>query len=167
MKISFARTQPAKERFATKLAIMKIITSGLMIVVLTSGAILCKAQSSLPPTAVTAAFAKLFPDAQKASWNEKINNYTVFFLIKDRKCEAKFDKEGSWMSTEQALPLDSLPRQINDAFNHSSYADWHLAASYDLSSPGVPIQYHLVITKSDLGRRILFFSNDGKLLADH
>ncbi len=109
----------------------------------------------------------MFPDAAKADWKEKLNNFTVFFTVKDRKCEAKFAKDGGWMSTEETLALDSLPRQISEAFKQSRYAEWRLSSCYALSLPATATQYHLVVTKDDMSRKILFFSNDGKLLADH
>lgn len=146
---------------------MKTLTSFLMTIALASGAVVCNAQSNLPPSAVMATFDKFFPDAGNARWNEKTNNFTVYFTIKDRKCEAKFGKDGSWMCTEESLPLDSLPRQVDDVFKQSKYGDWQLSSCYSLNLPGTVTQYHLVVTKNGMGRKILFFSNDGKLLAEH
>jgi hypothetical protein len=108
----------------------------------------------------------MHPAATNLDWKEKINNFTAFFDLGGRKCEAKFDKSGGWLSTEETIPLDSLPRPVQDAFKASKYADWKETSAYSIRSSEGSTQYHLVVSGSDAGRKILFFSPDGKLLAD-
>ena len=39
------------------------------------------AQTKQPPTVIADTFAKMFPEANKVEWKEKINNFTAFFRI--------------------------------------------------------------------------------------
>jgi len=125
------------------------------------------AQTKQSPPAVNDVFAKMFPGAQDVEWRDKITNFTAYFTINSRKCEAKFEKNGGWLSTEETLPWDSLPRPVQDSFKMCKYADWQGVSAYSLQSAQESIQYHLVVKKSNLGRRILFFSPEGKLVRDH
>jgi hypothetical protein len=125
------------------------------------------AQTGRPPAAITDTFAKMFPTASNVDWEEKTNNFTVFFNLKDRKCEAKFTKTGGWLSTEETIALDSLPHPVRDAFKASKYADWNETSAYCIRTGERAPEFHLVVSRSDLGRKILFFSPDGKLLKDH
>jgi hypothetical protein len=125
------------------------------------------AQTSQPPSATAHLFTKMFPNATKVDWKEKTNNYTAFFNVNDQKCEAKFAKTGGWLSTEETIPLDSLPLPVQNAFKSSQYGDWNETSAYCIRSADGTSQYHLVLTKSNMGRKILFYSQEGKLLADH
>ncbi len=125
-----------------------------------------QAQSNQPPAAITDIFTKMFPTATKVDWKEKTSNFTAFFNLNDRKCEAKFAKTGGWLNTEETISLDSLPRPVREAFKAGKYADWNETSAYSIRSVEGTTQYHLVISRSDMGRKILFFSSDGNLLAD-
>ena len=145
---------------------MKKMYTWILAIWLTMATTSVMAQTSRPPAAITDTFAKMVPTAVNVDWKEKINNFTVFFNLKDRKCEAKFTKTGGWLSTEEPIALDSLPYPVRDAFKASKYADWNETSAYCIrSGEGAP-EFHLVVSRSDLGRKILFFSLDGKLLAD-
>jgi hypothetical protein len=78
-----------------------------------------------------------------------------------------FEKTGGWLSTEQSLQWDSLPHPVLDSFRLSKYANWNKTSAFSLRSSEAPLQYHVVVTKNDLGRRILLFSPDGKLITAH
>ena len=138
----------------------------LLTIALNLTAIAAIAQNNLPPAATTDIFAKMYPAAANVDWKEKTNNFTAFFNLDGRKCEAKFAKDGGWLNTEETIALDSLPRPVQDAFKASKYADWKEASAYSIRSSEGTTQYHLVVSRSDAGRKILFFSLDGKLLAD-
>jgi hypothetical protein len=124
------------------------------------------AQTNQPPPMISDAFAKMFPTATSVDWKEKTNNFTAFFNLKDRKCETKFAKTGEWLNTEETIALDSLPQPIQDGFKTCKYADWKANSAYSVQSSDGTTQYHIVATRADLGRKILFFGPDGKLLAD-
>jgi hypothetical protein len=125
------------------------------------------AQSNHPPSAIADVFVKMFPTAAKVDWKEKTTNFTAFFDLNDRKCEAKFAKSGEWLNTEETMQWDSLPQPIKDGFKSSKYADWKETSAFSVQSSDGTMQYHVVATSTDMGRKILFFSQGGKLLSDH
>jgi len=108
----------------------------------------------------------MFPDASGVQWRDKINNFAAFFKINGAQCEAKFSPTGDWISTEEAIQWDSLPPLVMDSLRSSKYADWKGMSAFILQLPGGKTQYHVVVTKSDLGRKLLIFSSNGQLLAD-
>jgi hypothetical protein len=124
------------------------------------------AQSSQPPPAVAEVFTKMFPTARNVDWKEKTANFTAFFNLNDRKCEAKFAKAGNWLNTEETITWDSLPRPVQEAFKASKYAEWNPVSAYSIRSGEGTAEFHLVVSKIDQSRKILFFNPDGKLLAD-
>jgi len=123
-----------------------------------------RTQTNQPPAVLTSAFAKMFPDASKIEWREKTDNFTVFFNRSDRKCEAKFAKTGEWLSTEEPVAWDSLPHPVLETFKSSTYAAWEKNTAYAIRSSDGSTKFHLVVSRSDLGRKILFFTPDGKLI---
>src|SRR5271170_3411863 len=129
--------------------------------------ICCLGQERPTPSEVTSAFSKMFPDASDVQWRDKINNFAAFFNLKGARCEAKFAPTGSWISTEEAIQWDSLPPMVTDSLKSCKYSDWKGTSAYILRLSGGMTQYHVVVTKSDLGRKILFFNTNGQLLADH
>ena len=146
---------------------MKIKYLLLLAIGICLGTLVVSAQTKPTPPAVNEVFTKMFPDAKDVEWRDKISNFTAYFTINSRKCEAKFEKNGGWLSTEETLQWDSLPDQVLDSFKLSKYADWKRLSAYSLRSAEATTQYHLVVTKNNMGRRILFFSSEGKLVRDH
>jgi hypothetical protein len=127
----------------------------------------CMGQARPTPTGVTSNFNKMFPEASDVQWKDKIDNFAAFFNIRGVRCEAKFTPTGSWICTEEAIQLDSLPPMVTDSLKSCKYADWKGLSAYILRLSDGMTQYHVVVTKNDLGRKILFFSPNGQLLADH
>jgi len=127
----------------------------------------CLGQSKPTPAEVTNTFSKMFPDASDVQWRDKITNFSAFFNVKGTRCEAKFTPAGSWISTEKAIQWDSLPPLVTDSLKSCKYGDWKATSAYILQLSGGTTQYHLIVTKSDRGRKILFFNPNGQLLADH
>ena len=129
--------------------------------------ILCLGQARPTPAGVTTTFNKMFPDVSDVQWKDKITNFSAFFNIKGIRCEAKFTPAGSWISTEEAIQWDSLRPLVTDSLKSCKYADWKGTSAYILQLSGGMTQYHIVVTRSDMGRKILFFAPNGQLLADH
>jgi hypothetical protein len=119
------------------------------------------------PAEVTSTFSKMFPDAANVMWRDKIINFCAYFNVKDIKCEAKFSPDGKWLSTEKSIHWDSLPPFVTDSLKTGKYADWKGTSAFILQSAAGMTQYHVVVTNSDLGRKILFFNENGQLLSDH
>lgn len=123
------------------------------------------AQTKQPPLVISNEFGKMFPAAQNADWVDKTDHFTVFFSLAGKKCEAKFSTTGDWLSTEMPVSLDSLPRPLQDSLKVCGYSNWAASSAYVFRFAKEPTQYHVVMTKPDQGRKILFFSPEGKLLA--
>ena len=128
---------------------------------------LSRGQAVAAPPGVTNGFAKMFPDATNVQWRNKTANFSAFFNDKGVKCEAKFTPAGNWISTEETIQLDSLPPLVKDSLRSCKYADWKGTSAYVLRSSDGMTQYHIVVTKDDLGRKLLFFGQNGQLLAEH
>ena len=137
-----------------------------MLIGLNSITFVSQGQSSTVPAGIIDTFTKMYPNASNVEWRDKITNFVAFFNSKDAKCEAKFTKEGAWINTEESIRLDSLPAQVRQGLQHSKYAGWKENSSYILKLPGEKTQYHIVVTNNDMGRKILFFTQSGELLAD-
>jgi hypothetical protein len=146
---------------------MKLLCLWLMLIGLTLITKDSEGQVRPTPPEVTSAFTKMFPDAGNVMWRDKITNFCVYFNIKDIKCEAKFGPDGKWLSTEKSIQWDSLPPFVTDSLRSGKYADWKKTSAYILRSAAGTTQYHVVVTYNDLGRKILFFNEDGQLLSDH
>ena len=119
------------------------------------------------PMGVTSAFTNMFPGAANVMWRDKIANFCVYFNIKEVKCEAKFSPDGKWLCTEKSVQWDSLPPFVTDSLKSGKYADWKGTSAYILRSAAGTTPYHVVVTNTDLGRKILFFNENGQLLSDH
>jgi len=65
------------------------------------------------------------------------------------------------------MQWDSLPPLVTDSLKACKYADWKGMSAYILRQSGGITQYHVVVAKSDAGRKILVFDPNGQLLADH
>lgn len=137
----------------------------VLLISLNSVAIVSSGQVRPTPAEVTGTFSKMFPDAHNVQWRDKITNFSAFFDVKDIKCEAKFTPAGSWISTEKAIRLDSLPPSITDSLKSGKYAGWKQTSAYILRSSDGTTQYHVVVTNSDAGRKILFYNQNAHLLS--
>jgi hypothetical protein len=138
----------------------------VLLVGLNSVTIESMGQSQSMPAEVTEAFTKMYPDAKNVDWRDKIDKYIAFFKLNDLKCEAKFTRTGGWISTEEPIKKESLPAAIKDGLISGKYADWMETAYFILRLPGGVIQYHIVVTRSDEGRKVLSFNPNGKLLTE-
>ncbi len=123
---------------------------------------LCQVKSV--PQNVTNIFTTMFPDAKSIDWRNKLNDYQVFFLANNSKCEAKFSLDGKWISTEKQIKNDSIPDKIKENIRLSKYADWNIQSVYVLKFPDRDDQYHIVVTKDDFPNKILFFNKTGQLI---
>jgi hypothetical protein len=124
-------------------------------------------QARPTPPEVTNAFTTMFPNAVNVKWRDKITNFAAFFDMQGKKCEAKFSPGGSWISTEEAVQLDSVPQQIADSLKSVKYAGWTENSAYVLKSACAMTQYHVVVTNNESVRKILFFNQNGQLLQSH
>jgi hypothetical protein len=106
----------------------------------------------------------MFPTAGNVKWRDKITNFSVFFDVQGKKCQARFSPGGSWISTEAAIQMDSIPQPITDSLRSATYAGWTVNSAYILKSAGAMTQYHVVVINNESVRKILFFKQNGELV---
>lgn len=126
---------------------------------------LCQTQST--PLPVTSHFASMFPYAKNVEWRYKVTDYQVFFVNENAKCEAKFDLDGKWISTERQIKNDSIPVAIKDSIRSGKYGGWNIQSAYVLNFPDQPVQYHIVVSNNDMPNKILFFGKSGQMLKEN
>jgi hypothetical protein len=124
-------------------------------------------QKNNVPTPVTNKFIAMFPEARNIEWRDKLTDYQVFFMANNAKCEAKFSLDGKWISTEKQINNDSIPEKIKEGLRSGKYSEWNIQSVFKLIFPDKPVQYHLVITKDDLPKKILFFNETGEIIQDN
>jgi hypothetical protein len=145
---------------------MKKIIFILLILALVDAGSSCSAQTAPIPAAVTGNFSQLFPNAGHVEWLNKQSICQVFFTLNEMKCEAKFQPDGKWLSTERQILVDSLPKAVKDGLHTTPYADWSLLKAFLLALPGNEYQYKLVVSSSASLRKRLSFDQQGKLIKE-
>jgi hypothetical protein len=146
---------------------MKNIILWVLLLVLIGVTRVCLGQLRPVPAEVTNALAVKFPAAKNVEWRDKISEYHAIFSDEGSKCEAKFKVDGTWISSEKTIGTDSLPSAIKEGLRLSKYADWKIHSAFIIYLPDGITQYHIVVTKTDLGRKILFFNTQGQLLKEN
>jgi hypothetical protein len=127
----------------------------------------CLGQLRPVPAVVTNALAAKFPAAKNVEWRDKITEYHAIFSDEGSKCEAKFKVDGTWISSEKSIRADTLPAAIKEGLRLSKYADWEIHSAFIIYLADGVTQYHIVVSKTDLGRKILFFNPQGQLLKEN
>lgn len=125
------------------------------------------AQLRKVPAAVTEAFKKKYPNAQDVEWKDKMTVFVAGFKEGETEYEARFSNKGEWKSTESEIGVTDVPGEVKDGFSKSKYAEWELDEAYKIQVPGDKVEYRLHIRKSDLQKKNLLFSSDGRLLKDN
>lgn len=124
------------------------------------------AQFRKVPAAVTDAFKNKYPDASQVEWKDKLSAFAAVFYTGNLKHEARFNSKGEWLQTEYVINKDSLPAPVADGLDKSKYAEWLIDDAYRILLPGDVVQYRLEAEKSNLQRKNLLFSSEGRLLKD-
>jgi hypothetical protein len=119
------------------------------------------------PAAVTDSFKVKYPAATSLEWKDKLTSFQASFTIDNAKYEAKFNSKGEWQSTEKEITPEKLPAPIADGLSKSKYADWKPENAHVLYLPGDKTQYRIEVSKSDIQKKNLLFSNSGRLLKDN
>jgi hypothetical protein len=118
------------------------------------------------PSEVTEAFKEKYPSAAHVEWKDKLTLFAATFEDGSEKCEARFNKKGEWLQTENAIEASDLPEDVNEGLKKSKYAEWETTAFYKIALPDDQTQYRVEVKKSDLQKKNLLFSNEGRLLKD-
>lgn len=126
----------------------------------------CMAQTKPIPASVASNFSDMFPKADKIEWMNKIDLYAVTFTDNNMKCEAKFQPDGRWLSTERQIPTDSIPKTIKDSLGTGPYANWSVLKAFLLTLPMNDPQYRICVSNAASLRKTLSFTQRGRLTRD-
>lgn len=118
------------------------------------------------PAVVTDAFKYKYRNAESVEWKDKLSHFVVYFHLSGDKYEASFKNDGTWTGSQKEITRDDLPRDVLDGLDKSKYSEWEIIGFYELIMPNDLQQYRLVVSKSDLNKRDLTFSDKGRLIRD-
>lgn len=145
--------------------IIRLIPALLLVLAMNISA---EAQIRKIPAEVTDAFKDKYPEATNVEWKDKLTNFVAVFKMDGIQYEARFTKKGFWKDTENAIETDELPEEVNEGYSKSKYADeWKIEAAYKIVLPDDKVQYRVLARKSDLQKKNILFSSDGRLLKDN
>ena len=119
------------------------------------------------PSAVTSAFQRQYPAAQKVEFADNLVNVQVYFVLDSTKWMAKYNSDGDWKGSEKAWSFDKLSPEVKDGFQKSKYAnDWKVTETSIIYLPGGAENYRVKVEKNDVQKKYLFFDKNGRLLRD-
>jgi hypothetical protein len=118
------------------------------------------------PAQVTDSFRTRFNDATKVSWRDNITSFQATFKKENDNVKASFTSKGEWLKTEKYLTLDKAPEEVKDGFKKSKYADWTIKEVVSAEEKDKQPLYRILIRKSDLQKKNLYFSTFGQLLEE-
>ena len=120
------------------------------------------------PAQVTEAFIEKYPNAAQVEWKDKLTNFVAVFMQDGTQYEARFNKKGQCKDTENSIDTDEIPEEVNEGYNKSKYAEeWKIEAAYKIVLPNDKVNYRVLARKSDLQKRNILFSSNGRLLKDN
>ena len=124
-----------------------------------------QAQFRKIPGVVTDSFKVRYPNAASASWSDKMSYFQVDFKLDSAQYLAKYDSQGQWKGSEQTITADQLPAPVKDGYDKSVYTDqWQVKQYTVLYLPGNVTKYRLLVRKSGLQKKYLYFNSSGKML---
>ncbi len=118
------------------------------------------------PAEVTDAFKAKFPNSNAVEWKDKLKFFQANFEMRDEDYLAKFNSKGEWQETEKNIEQDKLPTEVKDGFSKSKFSDWEVKEVSSIEKKDNSIQYRILVKKSDIEKKYLFFNTSGKLLKD-
>ena len=115
------------------------------------------------PAEVTDAFSARYPHAEKVSWKDKISSIEAQFILNGFEMSADFSSKGDWQRTERKIKFSDLHGEVMNGFTKSKYADWQKVFVVEVDESGEPIVYRILVKKSGIQKKYLFFNSTGKL----
>lgn len=128
--------------------------------------LMLQAQVREVPQPVKEAFEHQYPGAEDVEYKDLLVKVNVHFTLDDENYIATYNNKGSWKGSEKEWDFEKLPEAVKDGFSKSKYADWETIESALLYIPGGMEQYRILVKKSDLQKKYLFFSTKGRLLRE-
>ena len=128
---------------------------------------LANAQLRKIPASVTDAFAARYPHATSVEWKDKLQYFEASFQLNGASISADFSSNGEWQNSERTMTYDQLPEEVKDGFQKSRYADWQKNSITEIQELGKPLQYRVVVQKSGLQKKNLYFDTNGRLMKEN
>jgi hypothetical protein len=76
-----------------------------------------KMKASEVPSAVTAKFATLYPNAEEVKWEKEGANYEAEFEVNEVETSANFDATGNFLESETEVAKTVLPASVMEYMN--------------------------------------------------
>lgn len=123
-----------------------------------------QAQVTTVPEQAKENFFKQYPDAKNIQWQNDVVNVNVRFEQDTNKMYAEYSNKGIWKWTLKDYDYEQVPGDVKEGFAKSKYAGRQVIETKVMYLPGYVIQYRLKVEKSNLEKKYLFFTTQGKLV---
>jgi hypothetical protein len=143
-----------------KIVVLAVMFMGA--VVFNSGS----AQLRKVPAEVTEAFRAKYPDTKNVEWKDRLSVFQVSYEMEDTRYTSKFSSKGEWLQTEKEIDEAALPEDVKEGFGKSKFTEWELKTVARIESKDNSIQYRLLVRKSGVEKKYLYFNAAGRLVKD-
>lgn len=112
-----------------------------------------------PPAAVTTAFKQKFGGAENIKWGkEGATEWEAEFTLKGQKTSANFTGNGTWLETENELPLQALPQVIKEAIE-KTYPGWTISEASKTETAKNGLIYEVALKNSTQKKEVTYKEN--------
>ena len=115
----------------------------------------------MPPTVTS--FAKDFPTAKEAEWEESAALYRVEFEINKLDYKAYYDKQGQLVFYKKEIAVQNLPNVVKNAVT-AKYADFKID-DIDVYNKANVLTYEVKVEKGDLEYEVMI-DDAGTILSE-
>lgn len=118
------------------------------------------------PKIVEETFANQYPGAEQVEFKDFVVKVQVEFVWKGENMMATYTNKGLWKGSEKEWSYDKLSDDVKDGFKKSKFGDdsWEVEETAVLYLPGGSEQFRILVRKSDVQKKYLFFNTTGRLL---
>ncbi len=144
---------------------MKLFCLTLIVLVITfwNSAFAQELKENEVPKIVVENFKKKYPDVYvyEWEWKKKKMVYEAEFIMKGKRYEAHYTKDGQWIKTEREVQKSEIPQAVWDNFNKTQFANWKIDDQEEHSTPKYELVYEIKV-KNNKSKVFLYFLPDGK-----
>lgn len=112
------------------------------------------------------AFESHFPNIGYVEWERQGSLYEADFFDDGLECTAWFTENGTWLMTEYDARFNDLPKVVQDAFQISEYASWHIDDVDIIEQKDMATKYVIEVENRDMDLVLVYFE-DGTLISDN
>ena len=132
-------------------------------------------QKVVVPQSIVTDFSNKYPQARVKNWQAEKNQYIVSFVLNKQEVEARYNKDGNWISTATTLwHISDIPHKIIDSLRQSKFASYHINEAKNIETPSNTM-YRLEVDNNSGNKQMydnlgsydnqwLYFSPDGQLI---